>query len=158
MNLLIEKHKNFLRTLLDYKVKFILVGGYAVIYHGYIRSTGDMDIWLQPNNENKNKVIDVLKVHGFSKDSMMQLSNVNFTDTIAFHFGNPPERIDFMTQIAGLKFDEAYAHAEKFEVRDFYVPVLKLNDLILNKLLTNRLKDKADVEELQKILKQRKGF
>lgn len=76
-----------------------------------------------------------LKVHGFSKDSLMQLSNVNFTDTNAFHFGNPPESIDFMTQIAGLKFDEVLAQAEKFEIKDFYVPVLKLNDLILKNYL-----------------------
>ena len=54
-----------------------------------------------------------------------------------------------------MKFDDAFAQAEKFEVSDFYVPVIKLNDLILNKLLTNRLKDKADVEELQKIMKER---
>ena len=53
-----------------------------------------------------------------------------------------------------MKFDDAFAQAEKFEVSDFYVPVIKLNDLILNKLHTNRLKDKADVEELQKIMKE----
>ena len=61
MNFLIEKHKEILIDLINSRVDFLLVGGYAVIYHGYVRTTGDMDVWLKPDNENKLKFIPVLE-------------------------------------------------------------------------------------------------
>ncbi len=156
MNILIDKHKDFLFDLLKENVDFILVGGYAVIYHGYLRTTGDLDIWLKPTNENKLKLLSVLEKNNFEKESITKLSNLDFIETIAFHFGKPPERIDFMTKLTGLDFDKAYEHKIGMEVRNFTVPILHLDDLILNKMLTVRLKDKADVEELQKILRRKK--
>jgi hypothetical protein len=60
----LDEHKAILLQLLKYKVDFMLIGGYAVIYHGYGRTTGDMDIWLKPDNENRDKLIPVLR-YGF---------------------------------------------------------------------------------------------
>jgi len=153
MNIFLEKQKEFLIKLLDANVEFILIGGYAVIFHGYVRTTGDMDIWLKPDNANKEKFLDVLNKSGFSKKSLQQVRHSDFTQTLAFHFGNPPDRIDFLTKLAGISFEDAILNVEKLRSEGLSIPVLHLNDLIINKMLTNRTKDKADVEELQKIHK-----
>ena len=66
MNIFVESHQNFLKSLLNHKVNFLLVGGYAVIFHGYKRTTGDMDLWIEPNNENKERLLIVLKEFDFN--------------------------------------------------------------------------------------------
>jgi hypothetical protein len=75
---------------------------------------------------------------------------------IAFHFGNPPEKIDFLTKMSGIDFDKSFSQTVKLQLKNYDIPVLKLDDLIINKLLSSRAKDKADIEELQKIQKTRK--
>lgn len=64
MNIFLQQHQTFLFGLIDSNVEFILVGGYAVIYHGYGRTTGDMDLWLKPDNNNKLRLIDTLRAYG----------------------------------------------------------------------------------------------
>ena len=157
MNIFLEKQKEFLIKLLDANVEFILIGGYAVIFHGYVRTTGDMDIWLKPDNANKEKFLDVLNKSGFSKKTLQQVRQSDFTETLAFHFGNPPDRIDFLTKLAGISFEDAILNVEELSSEGLTIPVLHLNDLIINKMLTNRTKDKADIEELQKIHKLKQG-
>lgn len=156
MNILLEKHRQILFDLMEVKVDFLLVGGYAVIYHGYGRITGDMDIWVKPDNENKLKLIPVLEKHNISKEGIERIRKTDFTEVVIFHIGKSPEKIEFLTKIAGLKFDEAFSHHAMFQLKDRQVPVLHLNDLIANKLLSARLKDLADVDELQKIHKLKK--
>jgi predicted nucleotidyltransferase len=155
MNILCNIHKAFLRELLKAEVNFILVGGYAIIYHGYVRVTGDMDIWLEPANDNKEKLLPILEKLNFSNESIIRIQKLDFTQMVAFHFGNPPEKIDFLTKMTGIYFNDAMQHSEKLELDNFKIPILRLDDLIVNKLLSNRTKDKADVEELQKIQKLR---
>lgn len=157
MNILIDKHKQILLDLLEYKVDFILIGGYAVIYHGYGRTTGDMDVWIKPDNENKLKLISVLQKNNIGKESIEKVSKTDFTQMVVFHFGNPPEKIEFLTKIGGVSFDEAYSHKAVLQIQNCQIPVLHLNDLIINKLMSGRTKDKADIEELQKIHKLRQG-
>ncbi len=155
MNILCDMHKDFLRELINAEVNFILVGGYATIYHGYVRVTGDMDIWLEPDNQNREKLTIILEKLKFSKDSISKIKKLDFTQMVAFHFGNPPEKLYFMTKLTGIDFKDALLHSDKLEIGNFKIPVLRLNDLIINKLLSNRTKDKSDVEELQKIQKLR---
>jgi len=155
MNILCDIHKDFLRELLKAEVKFILVGGYAIIYHGYVRVTGDMDIWLEPDNNNKEKLLVILEKLDFANESIKIIKKLDFTQMVAFHFGNPPEKIDFLTKMTGINFNDAMQHSEKLALDNYNIPVLRLDDLIINKLLSNRAKDKADVEELQKIQKLR---
>lgn len=151
MNILFSKHKEFLIDLIEGNVSFILVGGYAVIYHGYVRATGDMDIWLKPDNENKEKLISILEKHGIAEESIKKVKKLDFKKMVAFHFGNPPDKIDFLTKLTGINFNEANAHTVKLQLKNYDIPVLHLSDLMINKLLSGRAKDKADVEELQKI-------
>jgi len=156
MNFLLEKHKQILIDLVISKVDFLLIGGYAVIYHGYVRTTGDMDVWLKPDNDNKLKLLSVLEKHLADKSGIEKVKKLDFKDLIVFHIGTPPEKIDFLTKIAGVNFTEAFSHKELLPVQNHQIPILHLNDLIANKLLSGRLKDKADVEELQKIMNLRK--
>jgi len=155
MNIFFEEHKRLIKQLLDGGVAFILVGGYAVVYHGYGRTTGDMDIWLKPDNSNKEKLVDVLKKNLFVEEDLKQLINTDFTQSIAFHFGEPPKRVDFITSIQGLSYVEADLKKVFLSMDNYQVPILHIHDLIVNKMTTGRLKDQADVDELQKIMRSR---
>jgi hypothetical protein len=150
-------HKEMIIALLQGKVDFMLVGGYAVIYHGYVRATGDMDVWLRPTNENKSRLLAVFQNLQFDPEGMKKLNEMDFTGVVIFHVGNEPERIDFLSKVQGLNFDDAYAQRQILDLKGNPVPVLHLNDLIANKLLANRLKDQADIENLMKIQRKRES-
>lgn len=155
MNLITEEQKRFLLLLLKHEVDFIIIGGVSVIYHGYVRTTGDLDIWMHPSNENKKKLIPAIRAAGISEESLTILESKDFTKAIAFHFNQPPNRIEMLTHINGLHFHEARLHCEYMELENQKIPILAYDDLITNKLMTGRLKDQADVEELQKIHRYR---
>ncbi|MFH1936278.1 MAG: DUF6036 family nucleotidyltransferase [Bacteroidota bacterium] len=155
MNIFNEEQKSFLVLLLIYEVEFIIVGGVSVIYHGYVRTTGDLDLWVEPSNDNKKKLIPAIRAAGISEESITILDSKDFTKAIAFHFNQPPNRIEMLTHISGLNFQEARQRCECLEMEHQQVPLLAYDDLITNKLMTGRLKDKADVEELQKIHRYR---
>jgi hypothetical protein len=151
MNILNEFHQRFLIELLKNDVDFIIVGGLSVVFHGYIRTTGDMDLWVRPDNDNKHKLIKVIAKFGLSEDSIDLLRTKDFTKTMAFHFNNPPEKIEFLTYISGLKFDIVFPNCEYLTIEQYNIPFLRYEDLIINKISSGRLKDQADVEELSKI-------
>ena len=136
---------------MDEQVDFLLVGGYAVVYHGYVRFTGDMDVWLRPTNENKEKFVRAMAPIGIHPDDLAHIKALDFTNVIVFHFGDPPERLDFLTRMVGIDFDKAYSRRVFLSLKGRQIPVLHLDDLIVNKILSDRPKDRADVEELQKI-------
>ncbi len=151
MNVFNEFHQRFLFELLRDNVDFIVVGGYSVVFHGYIRTTGDMDLWIRPTNENKLKLLSVISRFGISETSFELLKTKDFTETLVFHFNNPPEKVEFLTRISGLNFDKAVKSCDFLVIDEFHIPFLRYDDLIINKLSTGRLKDLADVEELKKI-------
>ena len=156
MNILIDEHKKLLIELIAAKIDFILVGGYAVIFHGYTRTTGDMDIWLKPTNQNRDFLVPVLEKIGILPEDIDLLRSVDFTKTIAFHVDDYPKRVDFLTGMSGLVFEEAYQNRSLLPLGEYSVPILRLDDLLVNKLMSGRLKDMSDVEELQKIMKLKK--
>lgn len=156
MNFTHQAHLEMLIALVDNQVDFLVVGGYAVIYHGYVRATGDMDIWLRPTNENKLKLMEVFKKLDFDPDGINTIAEKNFTEVVIFHIGNEPERIDFLSKVQGLNFDEAFKQKQLLMVQGHQIPFLHLNDLIVNKLVSNRLKDQADVEQLMKVKRSEK--
>lgn len=159
MNALLEEHKSFLFQLIDNKVEFILVGGMAVIYHGYPRTTGDIDIWLKPDNENKKKLIQVLKKDKVFEEDINFLNSLDFQNHLVFHIGEEPNKIDFLTHISGVRYQDADEMKKLFELEGYKIPILHINHLIISKLSSERIKDKADAEELQKIenLKKKKS-
>lgn len=155
MNILIKEHQQLLSVMLQYGVKFLLIGGYAVIYYGYERTTGDMDIWLQPSNDNKQPLLAALRKFGIEAEDVEAVAAIDLTQPQLFFVGEVPRRIDFLTKITNIEFDEAFAAANHFTVEGRHVPVIQYHHLILTKMTTGRAKDKADIEELQRIRKYR---
>ena len=151
MEILLPEFKHLLLLLNKHKVSYILIGGYAVIYYGYERTTTDMDIWLQPTNKNRDILIEALKEFGIGNTSIKALSELDFAQTQFFFFGKKPRRIYFLTNISGVAFEEAIKEVNFFSVGKEKIPVIQYHHLILSKTTNERAKDKADVEELQKI-------
>jgi predicted nucleotidyltransferase len=135
----------FLRLLNSSGAKYLLIGGYAVNYYGYSRSTGDMDIWVSRNTDNAVRVVDALRKFGFQQARPGILS---LPDQI-LRMGMPPLRLEILTSISGVEFDECYARREIVDVDGCEVPVIHLVDLVRNKRASGRAKDLADLEELE---------
>lgn len=154
MNIFYNEHRNLLLSLIEYKVEFILVGGYIVNYYGYNRSTGDMDIWLKPDNENKIQLILALKNLNFEEVGLATIESWDFEKPQMFHIGNKnrPDRTDFMTFISGVKYDEANKNKIIVDIEGLNLPIIHYENLIQNKKSSGRLKDLADVEYLEKII------
>ncbi len=157
MNILLEEYKKFLLLLLKHKVEFILIGGYAVIYYGYARTTGDMDIWLKPDNANRNKLIKALNEYGIISEDIDILKRIDFSTTQVFHIGKEPNKIDFLTKIQGVTYAEADKEKVFFPLKNEQIPIIQYRHLIVSKISSGRSKDKADVDELQNINKYRKN-
>ena len=156
MNIFLEAHQEILNRLMDAQVDFLLIGGYAVIYHGYQRTTGDMDLWLRPTNENKDKVLVALRKAGFDPADINELGKMDFTKHLAFSAGEEPQKIDFVTYINQVSFEAASKNKIVFKLEELEIPVININELILSKMNTGRKKDEADVEELQRIINYNK--
>lgn len=152
MNIFFDEHKIILNTLNEYQVEFILVGGYAVIYHGYNRVTGDMDVWLKPDNQNKLNLLDALSSLGFDNEGISIIKGWDFTQTQTFYIGTVPERTDFMTSISGIKYEEAISSAIQTKIEGIPLTIIHIHHLIKNKISSGRTKDLADSEYLIKIL------
>ena len=137
--------------LLESNVSFLVIGGYAVNYYGYVRPTGDIYIWLKPDDATKSAFLAMLEKAGISNESRSHVASLDFTTTAAFHIGQEPFRFDFLTKINGVDFHEAWDSRAMMKMGDFALPVISRNHLILSKISTNRTQDKLDVEELQKL-------
>ena len=157
MNIFIESHQQLLQRLLQHQVNFMLIGGYAVIFYGYKRTTGDMDLWIEPNNENKHRLIKALEEFEFNQEDINHISDLDFTKHLAFNFWDEPQRVDCITYVSNVSFDDAYKAKVICDIEGINVPIIHYNHLIQSKITSERLKDQADVEELQKINKLKKN-
>lgn len=153
MDILLEEYKKLLLALLKHKVEFMLIGGYAVIFYGYQRLTSDMDIWLKPDNQNRDKFSNALKEYGIFAEDTEAISKLDFTQIQVLHIGEKPNKIDFLTKVQGLTYDEASAEIKYFPLKDKQVPIIQYHHLIAMKMLTGRPQDIADVDILQSINK-----
>lgn len=151
MNVFIESHHEVLTLLVKHQVDFMLIGGYAVIFYGYNRTTGDMDLWLKPDNHNKLKFCNAMEEAGYDKEGIEFLKTKNFEEGLVFSLGTEPQRIDFLTFIDLVSYAEADKMKVIGEIDGIQLPVIHLNNLILSKINTGRSKDQADIEELQRI-------
>ncbi|HHH49394.1 MAG TPA: hypothetical protein ENK52_00260 [Saprospiraceae bacterium] len=148
-NIFNDDFRDFIQALNKAKVKYILVGGYSVILHGFSRSTGDMDIWVEPSSENYKKLSIAFAKFGLPIFEMSLEKFLNTNQFDVFTFGRPPVAIDIMTKLKGLNFSAAFQLSEWLELGDdFKVRVLSLNDLIKAKKAAGRLKDLNDIDHL----------
>lgn len=138
--------KDFIRLLNANNVKYLLVGGYAVALHGYVRYTQDMDIWVYTNPENVAKVVQTLKDFGFPHAD--ELLEVLQKEKRAVSMGVPPMQIEVVTSIDGVSFEECFENKLVVEVDGIPINYLSLEDLRENKKASGRFKDLNDLEHL----------
>ena len=143
-----KDYKEMLQFLLEERVEFILVGAYALGAHGYPRATGDMDIWVKADENNSKKTYSALARFGAPLDQI-QLNDFA-VEGVIFQIGVAPRRIDIITRIDGVTYDEANDDKIIVEVEGLLLPVLSLENLIKNKLATGREKDELDAKYLMK--------
>jgi len=141
-----EDYKEMLQILLDNKVKFLVVGAYAMGAHGYPRATGDLDIWIEASNKNSKKLYRSLAQFGAP---LSELTEETFCEKgIIFQIGVSPRRIDIITHIDGVDFAEAFQTKELIELECLNIPLISKENLIKNKRATGRDKDKLDADYL----------
>lgn len=137
--------REFLQLLNEHEVRYLVVGGYAVAFHGYPRYTKDLDIWVWINPVNADHIIKALANFGFTG-----LSPADFTTADEFiQLGFPPNRIDIITSCDGLEFETCYEDRVLTRFDDLEVPFIDLKNLIINKKATGRPQDLGDVDNLQ---------
>jgi len=151
INVLFDEHQEVLRLFNKFGVKYLLVGGYAVIYYGYTRTTGDMDLWIEPSNENKELIIDALGSYGIDKSQLDLLAKQDFTKHVVFSIGSKPVKVDFITKVNLVDFAQALERKQVFDIDGISVSIIQYDDLVLSKFNTGRPIDQADIEQLQKV-------
>lgn len=157
MNIFDDYTYQLLKKLNQLKVEYLVVGGYAVNYHGYRRTTGDIDLWIKPDNGlNKDRIVKALKSLGVDGDKLQQLIQLDFSRPLVFIDGEEPFKIDFMTAVSGVKFDEAWKQKVISHLDGLAIPFINLNHLIMSKITTGRPQDNIDIEKLQKIQELKK--
>lgn len=143
-----EDYKEILQILLNNNVKFLIVGAYAMGAYGYPRATGDFDIWAESSAENSKKIYKSISEFGVP---LSDITEKTFAEKgIIFQIGVAPRRIDIITHIDGVIFEEAYKTKEVIEIESLQIPFLSKENLIKNKQSTGRQKDKLDADYLKK--------
>jgi hypothetical protein len=138
--------KEFLKLLDAHQVEYLLIGGYAVGYHGYPRATVDMDIWIAMNPANSQKIVTVLKKFGFD---LPELSPELFLkEWQIIRLGVPPVMIELATTLSGVNFNECYAERVVDTLDGVKVNLISLKHLKMNKTASGRHQDLADIENL----------
>ena len=136
----------FLRLLNSKQIEYLLIGGWAVGYYGYPRATGDMDIWISTKKENADKVIQAFKEFGFD---VPDLSSELFTkENQITRIGVPPLRIEILTTISGVTFDECFPNRKVASIDNIKINLISLEDLKKNKAASKRHRDLDDLEKL----------
>lgn len=138
--------KEFLKLLKEHDVRYLLIGGYAVGYHGYARATEDMDIWVAIHPENAQKLVSALKSFGLDDPNLTPELFLQKPKII--RMGLPPMRLEITTSVSGAEFDECYRSRIVDEFDGIEVNVIDLENLKKNKRASGRSKDIADVEKL----------
>jgi hypothetical protein len=138
--------REFLNSLNAHGVEYLLIGAYAVGYHGYPRATVDLDVWVARSPENAARVLSALQAFGFS-DPVLSIDLFLKADQI-IRMGTPPFRIEISTTISGVDFDTCYPRRVDARIDGVLVPVIDLASLRRNKKASGRFKDLNDLEHL----------
>jgi hypothetical protein len=136
--------QEFLSLLNAKRVKYLVVGAHALAAHGAPRYTADLDVWVEPNPRNAERVLAALAAFGFGSVKGLTAEDLESPDKVIM-LGFPPLRIDLLTSISGCSFDEAWKRRVRTRLGGEHVPVLGLADLATNKKAAGRPKDLLDV-------------
>ncbi len=138
--------REFLRLLNAHQVEYLLIGGYAVSYHGYPRATGDMDVWIATHRDNAARLVAALREFGM--DGTQFSSELFSKENQIVRMGVPPLRIELLTTISGVTFDRCYAERITEAIEEVEVPIINLQHLKQNKKASGRHKDLNDLQNL----------
>ncbi|MCX6543164.1 MAG: nucleotidyltransferase [Acidobacteria bacterium] len=138
--------REFLRSLNGHGVKYLVVGGYAVGYYGYPRATADIDLWVAIHPDNASRLVEAVRAFGFDRPELTEALLMKPDQII--RMGVPPFRIELMTTISGVHFDQCYAARTVAELEDVTVSLISLEHLKANKRSAGRFKDLDDLEHL----------
>ncbi len=139
-----EDFRDFLKLLNKHRVEYLLIGGYAVFYHGYPRATEDIDFWVAISPDNAQKLVQVMRDFGLS-DATPELFLKEHQLT---RIGFKPYRVEVLTTLSGVQFETCYARRVVDTIDGIEVNIISLEDLKQNKKASGRLKDQDDVQNL----------
>lgn len=145
--MLSKDFKEFIELLNAYEVRYLVVGGYAVAFHGHPRYTKDLDVWIERSKENALNALKALEKFGFGS---LGLKSEDFLETDQIiQLGYPPNRIDILTTLKKLKFEDCYKARVEVEIQGLKINFIDLENLKKNKRATGRPQDLADAENLE---------
>ena len=143
-----QDFKEFLELLAKHEVRYLLVGGYSVAVYGHPRYTKDLDIWVFADAANATQLLAALEEFGFGS---LGLSEDDFTTPgYVVQLGQPPVRIDLLTSVTGVDFEDAWSRRETMSIDGVELLVIALEDLRTNKRALGRHQDLADLENLDR--------
>ena len=137
--------REFLEHLIKHKVIFMIIGGYAVSWHGHSRNTEDIDVWIDPSFDNIQRTI--VAMNDFFGEGFIDMTPDRFLETKVKQIGTPPWRVDILVSVTGLDFATAFPNHEKWLVGDSEFPIISLPDLRIAKKAAGRPKDLADLHD-----------
>ena len=139
--------KEFLKLLNSKKIEYLIIGGYAVGFHGYPRATGDMDVWIAANEKSAMKMVGALKQFGFDLPDLNK--EIFLTEKKVIRMGIPPMRLEILTFIDGVRFEDCYKNRVIADFEDVTVTFISKKDLLQNKIASGRPQDLVDYNKLQ---------
>ncbi len=153
-NIFTEDFRDFILSFNKNSVEYMLVGGISVFAPGYGRTTGDMDIWVNKTEENYLRIENAFLDFGMPMFDMT-LKNFLSDKFDVFSFGREPQKIDLMTALKGLTFEEAFPNKVKSSIKNTELFIIGVDDLIKAKSVVSRTKDKLDIEMLKKLFNKK---
>ena len=147
MAILPQDFKDFLKLLNLKRIEYLLIGGYAVGYYGYPRATADMDIWIAVSKKNAKRMKEAIKEFGMETPELNE--SIFLEPGKIIRMGYPPIRIEILTEISGVKFEQCYKRCEEAKIDGIKIKIISLKDLLKNKKASGRHKDLNDLENLR---------
>ena len=139
---------DFIELLNKHSVEYLVVGAHALAFHGRPRHTGDLDVWIKKSDDNAEKMLNVIHDFGFSS---LGLTKDDFLrENYVTQLGYPPLRIDILSAISGVQFDEAFNGKINADIEGLQISFINVQDFIANKRASGRKKDLGDIESLKK--------
>jgi predicted nucleotidyltransferase len=139
--------REFAACLNAHEVRYLIVGGYAVAFHGHPRYTKDLDVWIERSSKNARRLMRALEDFGFGSVGLEETDFLEPKQII--QLGRPPLRIDLLTSLTGVAFEECYNEREALDVEGVQLSFIGLERLRANKRATGRYQDLADLENLE---------
>ncbi len=143
-----QDFRDFLKLLNENDVHYLLIGGYAVGYYGYPRATHDMDVWIDVNHLNAEKMVNVMTGFGFEEGAISK--EVFLRSNGVVRMGVPPMRLEVLMSLSGVSFEDCYDRRLADNIEGVPVTIIHLEDLLKNKIASGRHKDLDDVSNLPK--------